>query len=126
MGRLSLLDGDTAGVGAAGGGTTAGGVTVAAGVIAVGTGVPAGVAGRSAGWRCSSGGIAVKGCAGGGIIGVGTAFATTGSTMRVSRLRIVPSSFWTVTVHVPGKLGEMFLLECTRQGLPVTGNCKPN
>ena len=61
MGRLSLLDGGTAGVGAAGGGTTAGGVTVAAGVVAVGTGVPAGVAGRSAGWRCSSGGIAVKG-----------------------------------------------------------------
>ena len=116
MGRLSLLDGGTAGVGAAGGGTTAGGVTVAAGVVA----------GRSAGWRCSSGGIVVKGCAGGGIIGVGTAFVTTGSTMRVSRLRIVPSSFWTVTVHVPGRLGEMFLLECTRQGLPVTGNCKPN
>ena len=68
--------------------------------------------------------IAAGGNAGGVAIGFGTAAG--GSTIKVSRRKITPSSFCTVTVHVPAWLGERLLLEFTRQGFPVTGNCKPS
>lgn len=114
------------------------------------------VAGRFAGGRCCSFGMMVNGCAGGGIIGtagvlvvgaggalrivggvigagvvLGVAGAsavsgTAGSTINVSRRKTVPSSFCTVTVHVPERFGGMVLLEWTRHGLPVTGNCNPS